>query len=129
MSTKPSAPALPADAIINSHGRKLSPPDKQVWFQRDEVTAMVNAALEASRASATSALGQSAEERVYKDAELLDFLDCMNGFKWLARQSVTGRGYRVHQAPDGVYDTARQAIRAAITDQKATLQLVKDATP
>ena len=56
-----------------------------------------------------------------KDAELLDFLDSMNGFKWLARQSVTNRGFRVHQAPDGIYDTARQAIRAAIASQKGAI--------
>jgi len=34
-----------ADAIINAHGLKLSPPDKQVWFQRVEVAEMLSAAI------------------------------------------------------------------------------------
>lgn len=47
------------------------------------------------------------------DAERLDFLDAM-GAGWIARHSVTGRGYRLHQDRDGPHPTARAAIDAAI---------------
>ena len=47
------------------------------------------------------------------DAERLDFLDAM-GAGWIARHSVTGRGYRLHQDRDGSHPTARAAIDAAI---------------
>jgi len=33
------------DAIINSHGLKLSPPEKQVHFDRNEVVEMLSAAI------------------------------------------------------------------------------------
>lgn len=32
--------------------------------------------------------------------------------KWIARHSTTGRGFRLHQDPLGVYDTPREAIDA-----------------
>jgi hypothetical protein len=51
---------------------------------------------------------------VQGDAARLDFLDAMPGYKWMARQSTTGRGFRVHQCPDGLHKTARDAIDAAI---------------
>ena len=47
------------------------------------------------------------------DSAMLDFLDAKGG-NWLARDSVTGRGYRLHQDPAGLYPSARAALRAAM---------------
>lgn len=54
-----------------------------------------------------------------KDAERLDFLDGKGG-GWMARESGTGRGYRVHQDREGQYTSARAAIDAAIQQTKDT---------
>lgn len=49
------------------------------------------------------------------DAKLLDFLESQGqGRKWIARDSITGRGYRLHQANDASHPTARAAIAAAM---------------
>ena len=51
------------------------------------------------------------------DTEMLDFLESMGkptGLKWIAQPSVTGRGWRLHQDPEGKHETAREAINAAM---------------
>lgn len=58
---------------------------------------------------------KKALEQQSEDSRILDFIDSQPGFKWLARQSSTGRGYRIHQGSDGVYKTAREAILAELT--------------
>ena len=51
------------------------------------------------------------------DSELLDWLDhqsAANGMKIVFRWSTTGRGWRLHQDPDGEYETVREAIQSAM---------------
>lgn len=58
-------------------------------------------------------------ERLEKDAALLNFLDerAVPGIPWIARESSTGRGYRVHQDWGiGTHRTVREAIQQAMTD-------------
>jgi hypothetical protein len=52
---------------------------------------------------------------LFKDKERLDWLDGKNrsNLGWVARESTTGRGYRVHQATDAPHPSARAAIDAA----------------
>lgn len=53
------------------------------------------------------------------DKNILDFLDSyceQNGFGWVARESATGRGFRLHQDPKNMVITARQAMHEAIQD-------------
>lgn len=50
---------------------------------------------------------------VLADAKRLDWLDTKGG-GWIARESETGRGYRLHQSPSfGIYENTRDAIDAA----------------
>lgn len=49
------------------------------------------------------------------DSELLDWLESQgSGDPWVARQSTTGRGYRLHNDKDGKHATVRVAISRAI---------------
>lgn len=60
-----------------------------------------------------------------KDTERLDWIESQtNGLIWIARQSTTGRGFRLHNAYSTRTDsklesaTAREAIDKAIEHQK-----------
>jgi len=49
------------------------------------------------------------------DTKRLDFLENQGGGRrWVARDSLTNRGYRLHQSNDAEYETARAAIDAAM---------------
>lgn len=54
------------------------------------------------------------------DTELLNFLESsgkLTKYKWICRQSVTGRGWRLHQDPKGgKHITVRGAIEAAMKE-------------
>lgn len=51
------------------------------------------------------------------DTELLNFLEAQgSGEPWVARQSGTGRGYRLHNDKDGKHATARAAIAGAMAE-------------
>lgn len=52
----------------------------------------------------------------HEDSVMLDFLDAKTGSNWIARESVSGRGFRLHQSSDAVHATARDAIRAAMRE-------------
>jgi len=61
------------------------------------------------------------------DTEILDWIEKQgNGDKWVARQSVTGRGFRLHNTsgegwgwlPVGGYRTAREAAIAAMEESE-----------
>lgn len=52
-------------------------------------------------------------EKMAKDGKRLDFLDA-KGVSWVARESGTGRGYRVHQYYKATAPSARAAIDAAM---------------
>lgn len=53
-------------------------------------------------------------QKLVDDAQILDFLDAKGG-NWVARNSTTGRGYRVHQSESmGGHATARAAIKDAM---------------
>lgn len=55
-----------------------------------------------------------------RDAALLDWLDAQsNGQGWLARESATGRGFRLHNnSSEAASLTVREAIIAAIEHDK-----------
>jgi hypothetical protein len=54
------------------------------------------------------------------DTELLNFLEAagkLTNYKWIVRQSATGRGWRLHQDPKGgEYSTPREALAAAMKE-------------
>lgn len=55
----------------------------------------------------------------HPDSVRLDWLEKQgNGLWWIARQSTTGRGFRLHQDPHGDYATAREAIDAHLPEAK-----------
>lgn len=59
------------------------------------------------------------------DTELLDFIEERGtpGFQWLCRESLTGRGYRLHQTRDcDGFKTAREAIMAVMGDKEREAQ-------
>lgn len=68
----------------------------------------------------------ASEEFNPTDTERLDWLESKsNGMPWIARESTTGRGFRLHNDQSGsfgsVYPTARDAIDAAMLGQEGAL--------
>jgi hypothetical protein len=65
-------------------------------------------------------LGNERIKEMPTDTELLNFLEeagKLTKYKWIVRQSVTGRGWRLHQDPKvGEHDTIRGAIEAAMKE-------------
>ena len=60
-------------------------------------------------------------EEVTTDAKRLDWLaqQGVRGLRWVARKSITGRGYRLHQSSmigEAMGETPRQAIDYAMRD-------------
>lgn len=106
------AMSLTDEQIISLYETTQSPKGPQ-WTSHLE-------GLRAIESAATAPLlGRIAElerelEALHKDANRLDFLDSMgNGMKWIARNSNTGRGWRLHNDRDGQHETVRAAIDAA----------------
>jgi len=65
-------------------------------------------------------LGNERINEMPTDTELLNFLEAagkLTRYKWIVRQSIMGRGWRLHQDPKyGLHDTARGAIEAAMKE-------------
>jgi hypothetical protein len=62
------------------------------------------------------------QEADAKDTKRLDWLESVKQpyMLWIARPSVTGRGYRLHQDPSiGKHTTAREAIDTAMATQQS----------
>ena len=73
--------------------------------------------------SLCQAIKRPAEDKMSKtDRQRLDFLDSSGypGMKWVARDSLTDRGLRLHQDPvGGKYATVREAIDAYMRGDRA----------
>lgn len=83
---------------------------------------MPQASSERSERKLKPRLGGDIRRENMNDTELLDYLERMGkgtGLKWIARPSATGRGWRLHQGPNGEYDTPREAIEAAMLKYRA----------
>ena len=86
---------------------------------RDADLAALSSTIETLRAQLTAAEQRAREAE--KDAERLEFLESQakSGLFWVARPSITDRGYRVHQTTSTAgYPTVRAAIDAAIASNQ-----------
>lgn len=94
------------DAGDYSTGSVIHPSydEKAVEDALNSVTVMLSAAPSAPIAAPS------------EDAKRLDWLEAQGdpNLSWLARHSVTGRGYRLHQSTHAGFATPREAIDAAI---------------
>lgn len=93
-----SAACADRDARIAELERQLAEVRKQMDAQKDEWLSW-----------------DAKRKELEKDAERLNFIESMGyGIGWIARNSTTGRGYRLHNDKDGTHITARGAIDAAM---------------
>jgi hypothetical protein len=78
------------------------------------------------RAYIESSAGKEEYELRLSD-ELWDFVQSQgNGYAWVARQSTTGRGFRLHNTRDGEsWRVGGQVVGLGLTAREAMLDLAK----
>lgn len=72
-------------------------------------------------------ISQEEYKALLKDKERLDWIENQsNGDDWIARDSTTGRGFRLHNTTGNVEKTAREAIDVAMNGQKYRIDYMYD---